>query len=189
MIQEALNQPTIEKLNKRDFSFPLLKCLGEDEAEQPIKEVHDGARGSDIGGRTLPSKITRVGFYWPTIKGDNITFVKKCDKCQRAPRTTSFNDILVTILHVGSGYLRLDILGPFPLVIDQVKFLIVVVDYFTKWIEVEPVATILAERVRRFYWRKIVCRFGLPTVISVEHAQKNNQAEAANKVILKGLRK
>jgi len=58
-----------------------------------------------------------------------------------------------------------DILGPFPLAQGQVKFLIVAVDYFTKWIEVEPVATITANRIRKFYWKKIICRFGLPAVL------------------------
>jgi hypothetical protein len=41
-----------------------------------------------------------------------------------------------------------DILGPFPASQHQVKFLLVAVDYFTKWIEAEPVATISAEKVK-----------------------------------------
>ncbi|RDX96384.1 putative protein K02A2.6, partial [Mucuna pruriens] len=49
--------------------------------------------------------------------------------------------------------------------VGQVKFLLVAIDYFTKWIEVELVATISAERVKQFYWKRIICRFGLPTVI------------------------
>ncbi|RDY02419.1 Tf2-9, partial [Mucuna pruriens] len=92
----------------------------------------------------------------------------------------------------------------------------VAVDYFTKWVEAEPMATITAERVKRFIWKKIICRFGLPAEIvsdngtqfassttakfcqelhirqsftSVEHPQANGQAEAANKVILRGLRR
>ncbi|RDX93892.1 hypothetical protein CR513_23796, partial [Mucuna pruriens] len=51
-----------------------------------------------------------------------------------------------------------DILGQFPLAVGQVKFM--VVDYFTKWIEVE-----LAKKVRHFYWRKIIYCFGLLAVI------------------------
>ncbi|GJX45900.1 reverse transcriptase domain-containing protein [Tanacetum coccineum] len=44
----------------------------------------------------------------------------------------------------------------------KVKFLIVVVDYFTKWIKVKPVATITGGQVKKFVWDNIVCRFGLP---------------------------
>ncbi|RDX96511.1 hypothetical protein CR513_20818, partial [Mucuna pruriens] len=60
------------------------------------------------------------------------------------------------------------------------------VDYFTKWEEAEPVAMITLERIKRFLWKRIICRFGLPAKI-VEHPQSNGQAEAANKVILRGL--
>ncbi|RDX87983.1 hypothetical protein CR513_30483, partial [Mucuna pruriens] len=52
------------------------------DGERAIKEVHEGACGSHIGGRALASKLARVGFYWPTIKKDSLAFVKKCDKCQ-----------------------------------------------------------------------------------------------------------
>jgi len=44
----------------------------------------------------------------------------------------------------------MDILGLFPLTKGQVKFLIVAIDYFTKWIEVEPLATITAQQVQKF---------------------------------------
>jgi len=42
------------------------------------------------------------------------------------------------------------------------KYLIVAVEYFTKWIEAEPVAQITAHKVQRFVWKNIVCRFGVP---------------------------
>ncbi|RDX85076.1 hypothetical protein CR513_33781, partial [Mucuna pruriens] len=106
--------------------------------ERVIKEVDEGACGSHIGGRALASKIARAGFYWSTIKRDSLVFVIKCDK--------------------------LDILGPFPLAIGKVKFFLVAIDYFTKWIEVELVAMISTERVRLFYWKRIICRFRLPAV-------------------------
>ncbi|RDX61933.1 hypothetical protein CR513_59786, partial [Mucuna pruriens] len=58
-----------------------------------------------------------------------------------------------------------DILGYFPLAVGQVKFLLVIVDYFTKWIKVESVATILAERERGDFIGKKLCCFGILAII------------------------
>ncbi|GJR16890.1 reverse transcriptase domain-containing protein [Tanacetum coccineum] len=55
----------------------------------------------------------------------------------------------------------IDIAGPFPEGPSKVKFLIVAIDYFTKWIEAKPVGTITGNQVKKFVWDNIVCRFGL----------------------------
>ncbi|GJR72214.1 reverse transcriptase domain-containing protein [Tanacetum coccineum] len=51
--------------------------------------------------------------------------------------------------------------GPFPEGPRKVKFLIVAIDYFTKWIEAKAMATITGSQVKKFVWDNIVCRFGL----------------------------
>nr|GFA29153.1 reverse transcriptase domain-containing protein [Tanacetum cinerariifolium] len=53
----------------------------------------------------------------------------------------------------------IDIAGPFPEGAGKVKFLIVAMDYFTKWIEAKAVATITGGQVKKFVWDNIVCRF------------------------------
>ena len=110
----------------------------------------------------------------------------------------------------------MDILGPFVVGTNQNKYLIVGVDYFTKWIEAEALAKITAQNVLRFYKRNILAHFGIPQAIvtdngtqftdkdfqefvanlgtkqhftSVEHPQTNGQAEAVNRVILCGLKR
>ena len=110
----------------------------------------------------------------------------------------------------------MDIIGPFTPGKGQCKFLLVDVDYFTKWIEVKPLAAITAQNVQYFVWKNIVCRFGILHVIitengrkfidrgltefyekldikhitsSVEHPQTNGQADVANKGILNELKK
>ncbi|RDX96117.1 hypothetical protein CR513_21263, partial [Mucuna pruriens] len=50
-----------QRLYRRGFAFPLLKCLDPDEAEYAIREIHEGVCGTHIGGRALASKIARAG--------------------------------------------------------------------------------------------------------------------------------
>ncbi|GJU60204.1 reverse transcriptase domain-containing protein [Tanacetum coccineum] len=63
--------------------------------------------------------------------------------------------------------------GPFPEGPGKVKFLTVVMDYFTKWIEVKAVATITGNQVKKFVWDNIVCHFGLPGEIVSDNERAN----------------
>ena len=56
-------------------------------------------------------------------------------------------------------------MGPFLVAVRQLKFLIVRIDYFTKWVETEALATITEKNVRSFIWRHIICRYGVPRVL------------------------
>ena len=53
----------------------------------------------------------------------------------------------------------------FPTVVRQLKFLLVGIDYFTKWVEAEALATITEKNIQSFVWRCIICRFGIPRVL------------------------
>ncbi|GMH01827.1 hypothetical protein Nepgr_003666 [Nepenthes gracilis] len=59
----------------------------------------------------------------------------------------------------------LDILGPLPMAAGQRKFLIVGIDYFTKWVEAVPLAKITEQNATKFLRQGIVCRFGIPEVV------------------------
>ena len=62
----------------------------------------------------------------------------------------------------------LDIMGSFPIAIRQLKFLVVGIDYFIKWVEAEAMATITEKNIRNFVWRNIICRYGIPRVMVSE---------------------
>ncbi|GJR59230.1 reverse transcriptase domain-containing protein [Tanacetum coccineum] len=109
----------------------------------------------------------------------------------------------------------IDIAGPFLEGPGKVKFLIVAMDYFTKWIEAKAVATITGNQVKKFVWDNIVCHFGLPGEIvsdngkqfndnpfkdwceklniiqrfaSVKHPQSNGLVERANQSLGEGIK-
>ena len=67
-------------------------------------------------------------------------------------------------------------MGPLPQGKKKVKFLLVAIDYFTKWVEAEALAMITEAKVRSFVWKNIVCRFGIPqTIISDNGRQFDSQ--------------
>ncbi|XP_010666430.2 uncharacterized protein LOC104883586 [Beta vulgaris subsp. vulgaris] len=138
------------QLYKKGFSLPLLSCVTANEATKIIEEIHEGICGNHIGGKALALKALRAGFYWPTMLTDAQTYVKKCDKCQRfAPVINQpANDLQPILNPIPFAQWRMDIIGPFTPAFGGRKFLIVGIDYFTKWIEAEPTAKITANQKR-----------------------------------------
>jgi len=55
----------------------------------------------------------------------------------------------------------IDLIGPFPKAVGQLKYMVVDIDYSTKSIEAEPLANITAKNVLRFFKRNILARFGV----------------------------
>ncbi|GAU50470.1 hypothetical protein TSUD_137230 [Trifolium subterraneum] len=156
-----------DRLYKRGFSFPMLLCVGEAEYRHIIDEIHSSSCGSHIGTRSLAGKVTRAGFFLPTLLRDANSCVRSCDKCQRhADLHHAPGEPLKSVMSPWPFYMwGVDILGPFTTSQNQAKFLLVAVDYFTKWIEAEPVATISSDKVKKFYLKNLICRFGLPQYI------------------------
>ena len=135
-------------LYKRGFNIPLIKCLGPNEVQEVLTETHDGICGKHLGAKALAKKVLRAGYFWPTMLKDAKDYVIICDKCQRhgdmhlAPpaELTSFTS------PCPFAWWGIDLLGPFPKAVGQLKYLVVVVDYFTKWIEAKPLAKITAKK-------------------------------------------
>jgi hypothetical protein len=110
----------------------------------------------------------------------------------------------------------LDLLGPLPPAQGNLKYVVVAVEYFSKWIEAKPLATITSATVQKFFWQNIVYRFGVPKAItvdngtqfdpetfktfcdqigtkihfaSVRHPESNRLVERANEIIITGIMK
>jgi len=136
-----------DDLYKRGYGQPLLKCVTAEQAQYVIRELHEGICGYHFSARTMTTSST--GYFWPTMEADCHTFVKKCIPCQKHgnlihQKQEQLHSILSPWPFAKWG---MDILGPFTPGKGQVKFLIVVIDYFTKWIEAKSLATIIAQQV------------------------------------------
>ena len=154
-------------LYKKSFVVPYLKCLRPDEVELALKEVHEGICGQHLGGRALGHKISRLEFYWPSILKGVKAYVKICDRCQKfAPVVRQPPEMLTSISSpIPFAMWGMDILGHFPMASAHRKFLIVTIDYFTKWIEAKPLAKITTKQITQFFWENVVCRCGIPRIL------------------------
>ena len=110
----------------------------------------------------------------------------------------------------------MDVVGPFPKAAGNKKYLLVGTNYFTKWVEAESLANIRDVDAKKFVWKNVVTRFGVPHSLISDNGlqfdsksfrlccselgitniystpaypQRNGQAEAINKVIVNGIKK
>ena len=127
-------------LYERGFSRPYLRCLCHEEAEYVMREVHKGICGNHSGAWSLVHKLIRAGYYWPTMMKDAQAYVKACDKCQRFSNLIRqpSEELTPMTAHWPFAQWGLDIMGPFPTAVRQLKFLVVGIDYFTNGWKQKP---------------------------------------------------
>ncbi|GAA0172028.1 hypothetical protein LIER_25936 [Lithospermum erythrorhizon] len=128
------------ELYRKSWDGPLLTCMSIEDVPRLLAEIREGWCGSHIGARSLAIKITRAGYYWPTLVKDAIGYVKKCNACQwmgNAPQlpTLSLTPVVSPIPFTMWG---IDLVGKLPKAQGQVEFTIVAVDYFSKRVEAAP---------------------------------------------------
>ena len=105
--------------------------------------------------------------------------MKKCDQCQRfAPNIHQLGGVLNPLSNPWPfAQWGLDIVGSFPKVAGNKRYLLVGTDYFTKRVEAEPLVNIKDVDVKRFIWKNIVTQFGIPhTLISNNGLQFDSKA-------------
>nr|CAH66588.1 OSIGBa0111E13.6 [Oryza sativa] len=143
---------------------PLLRCISFSEGEEMAKETHQGLCGAHQAARTVASKVFRQGVYWPTVLKVCVEQIKKCESCQRHGRSQAAPQYDLQPIAPIWPFARwgLDIIRPFPMGRNGYKFAIVAVEYFSRWIEVEPLGAITSAAVQKFVWKNIVCYFRVP---------------------------
>ncbi|KAK8951440.1 hypothetical protein KSP39_PZI003040 [Platanthera zijinensis] len=205
-------------LYRKTMSGLLARCVSEKEASRVLEEVHSGECGSHSGSRTLEGRVLRQSYFWPALRKDAEEFARRCRKCQEfAPlQLLPAQRLRIITAPWPFAIWGLDLVGPFPQASGQRKFLLVMVDYFSKWLEVKALAKVTSQVVKNFGWGEIICRHGLPLAIvtdngpqfasrefvdfcvqlgidlrfaSVHHPRSNGQVEAASKIIVNLLKK
>ena len=158
-----------QKLNKHSFSRPYLLCIHLEALELLLEELLEGICGSYTGSRSLSHRAFTQGYWWSGMQKETQEYVKKCDQCQGfASNIHQLGGVLNPLSSLWPfAQWGLDIAGHFPKAAGNKRYLLVSTDYFTKWVEAEPLANIRDVDAKRFVWKNIVTRFEIPhTLIS-----------------------
>ena len=128
-----------------------------------MKEVHEGDCGNHAGCRSTVLKVLRLGYYWPTIYKDLVEMARRCEQCQKhAPSIVRSLEELSSVVFLWLLMKwGMDIVGPLPMTLAQKNFLLVLMDYYSKWITTDAYASIKDKDVRMFVWKHIIFQFGV----------------------------
>nr|GEV99640.1 reverse transcriptase domain-containing protein [Tanacetum cinerariifolium] len=116
------------------------RCVHGQEAVYILKACHNRPTGGNHGPNYTAKKVFDSGFYWPTIYCDAYDLVKSCDACQ-----------------------RIDFMRSFPSSRGN-KYILMAVDYLSKWVEAKALLTNDARVVCKFL-KSLFAQFGTPCAI------------------------
>ncbi|KAJ9542262.1 hypothetical protein OSB04_028768 [Centaurea solstitialis] len=198
------------RLYRKSTSGLILRCItSQKHMNQILHEMHDGECGNHSGGRSLANRISRQGYYWPTLREDAMRYVQRCDACQRHSGMSHLPSEPLHSVLIPWPFMRwgMDIVGKLPPAPGQ---------KFSKWIEAAAFSQVRDKEVISFIQTNIIYRFGVPSEIMCDNGsqfisertrkfcdergirlitstprypQSNGLAESSNKVIINSIRK
>ncbi|GFU66226.1 retrovirus-related Pol polyprotein from transposon 412 [Trichonephila clavipes] len=128
-----------------------------------LKELHGSPTGGHFGVMKTLHRV-RERFFWGKVRADVEQWCKSCDACsaRKGPKIRSRGKL--HRYNVGAPFERIafDILGPLPRTASGNKYLLVVIDYFTKWPEVYPIPDQEAPTVAEAVVQHWISRYGVP---------------------------
>ncbi|XP_015164200.1 uncharacterized protein K02A2.6-like [Solanum tuberosum] len=166
-----------EILYRRTSDLGLLRCVDAVEATRLLEEIHAGTCGPHMNGFTLAMKILSARYFLMTKGRDSIRYVQKCHQCQvhgdfiRVPP----NELNVMGSPWSFAAWGMDVVGPIePPASNGHCFILVAIDYFTKWVKASTYKAVTKKMVAHFVRNNIVCRFGIPESIITDNATNLN---------------
>ncbi|XP_053681478.1 uncharacterized protein LOC127161145 [Labeo rohita] len=161
---------------KNEVLFRSVPCPKEGQRLQVVvpaklKEVmltyaHDSPLSGHLGKFKTLMRLLEFA-YWPSIRTDVWQHCTECRKCQvYKPTNLKPAGSLQSVPIVEPGFmLGMDIMGPFPRSTRQNEYLLVIVDYFSKWVEVFPMRNAKATTIVKILLEEIFTRWGTPAFI------------------------
>eukprot|EP00731_Ephydatia_muelleri_P008358 Em0004g696a len=163
-------RPLADQMTKLQLVLPYsLHC-------EVLKELHEGAVGGHLGESKMLGRL-KERFYWPSCSEAVSDWCKSCIKC--ATRKTTVPKPRAGLQTIRAGYpmqiVCVDIMGPLPETERGSKYVLVVADYYTKWVEVYGIPNQEATTVAVKLVDEMFCRFSPPEQL---HSDQGRQFES-----------
>nr|GEW74984.1 reverse transcriptase domain-containing protein [Tanacetum cinerariifolium] len=148
-----------------NYHAVIRRCVHGKEALDILVACHNGPTGGHHGANLTAKKIFDAGFFWRTIYKDAHEFVKNCDSCQRQGKISQRDEMPHNSIQTCEIFdvWGIDFMGLFPSSREN-KYILVAVDYLSKWVEAKALPTNDARVVCKFL-KSLFARFGSPRAI------------------------
>ncbi|MCO5549937.1 hypothetical protein L7F22_003414 [Adiantum nelumboides] len=131
-----------------------------------LKGLHEEACGEHFSHELTLKKVLLAGYFWPSMHADVQHWCRSCHNCQVIGNKRLLYGSRQAIITNGPfEKWRIDAMGPLPRTTNGKLYIIVAIDYMTRWVEVQSVAKVNGKTVSKFVYTHICCRFGTPLEI------------------------
>ena len=131
-----------------------------------LSGAHDYHLSGHQGAERTYQQLAKI-YWWPQMWKDVQHYIRTCDICQKrktikdfVPRQPS------TTPNAPFEHIGIDVIGPLPRTLTGKKYIVVAVDWLTKWPEAESLETSDAQTISEFIHERIICQHGLPRQIT-----------------------
>nr|GEV74797.1 DNA-directed DNA polymerase [Tanacetum cinerariifolium] len=127
------------------------RCVAGKEAIVILNACHSGPIGGHYGASYTAKKVFDSGFYWPSIYKDAFELVKRCDSCQHQGKVSQRDEMPQNFIQICKIFdvWGIDFMRPFSSSKGN-KYILVAVDYLSKWVEAKALPTNDARVVVKF---------------------------------------
>eukprot|EP00253_Pinus_taeda_P015057 PITA_15057 len=152
----------------------LRRCIREEEVFDILSACHGRPYGSHFAAKRTTFKVLQVGSYWPALHQDARRYTTRCDQCQRMGKPTPRDEMPLQPQEALKPFDKwgIDFIGPIDPPSGQKKYIIVCIDYLTKWAETKTVKAATEQKVTKCLRKNIFYKFGYPReVVTNQGAQ------------------
>ena len=139
-----------------------------------LEGYHDSLQGVHLGGARTLSRLQASMFYWPKMRSDVEWWTATCDVCRKTKPTLRKRRAPLGQVTAGGPFERvfLDLTGPFPETERGNRYILVVTDAFSKWVEAYAMASHPADMVASVFVQEWICRYGPAGIVHTDQGRE-----------------